>query len=75
MSAHEAFANHAALLEQNLDLARKDRNLADRNGDEPAPGPRARLAETERCHALVQTHLRRFLAAGAVERSGREETT
>lgn len=56
-----AFANHAALLHSNLELARKFAPAARQNGREPDPHFIARIEEMERFYELMNGHLESFL--------------
>ncbi len=64
----QAFANHAALLGQNLDLARKYAALI-AGSDEPVdPAFARRTDEMVRFYTLMEKHLSAFLAEWAADR-------
>lgn len=57
----QAFANHAALLRGNLDLARKYAETARERGDELDAHFTARISEMQRFYELMAGHLAAFL--------------
>lgn len=72
-----AFANHAQLLGQNLDLAAKYRSLPDDGGEESPETSEHfhwRVAEMHRFYELMGEHLQRFLEEWAIERRRLEAT-
>ena len=57
----QAFANHAALQNQNLALARKYNDLIPAAGEQPPPSFAQRMEEMERFYRLMSKHFKNFL--------------